>query len=136
MKKTGKIILTAVTAAFIVMSAAAVLMIYRTKYRETEIARFVSPDRSRQLTVYEIGEPGFPFGPADCRVVLLAGKDRIGSLDMQVFNDGGWAKESDFSAAWTDDSVSVTVHSEEQEDRLYEMFSDGRIFGPGTEGYE
>jgi hypothetical protein len=66
-----------------------------------------------------MGDPAWPFGPADVRLTLenRSGK-RIGRISTQVFNDGGSAGEWNIrSVSWGDEAVSVVLRGAEMEDK-------------------
>lgn len=92
---------------------------YRTQYAKREIDTYYSNDQSYQLVIYNIGEPEWPFGPGKCRFVLKKEDKTIDTLDITVFNDGGWMNTDNFHVAWDSAHVSITVIAEEQEDTTY-----------------
>ena len=124
MGKAGKLI-------WILLSAAAVLMICAWLFVgavwsgalnflfPTEIASYHSPDGAYALVFEQMGDPGWPFGPADVRLTMETreGK-RIGRVSAQVFNDGGSAGEQNItSVSWNADGVTVILRSAEAEDQ-------------------
>ena len=84
-----------------------------------EIATYQSPDGEYTLVFEQMGDPAWPFGPADVRLTLKnhTGKT-IGRISAQVFNDGGSAgKDNIASISWNDDAVTVVLSACEMEDK-------------------
>lgn len=123
--KKSKIILIVVLVLAIILSFPAVF-IYKTQYKKTEIITSSNTNDSHKLIVYEIGEPDFPFGSANCRFVLLDGNKKTNTLDFEVRNDGGWALKENFNISWKADSVEISVNGEEQEEVTYYLYFNGK----------
>ena len=84
-----------------------------------EIATYHSPDGEYSLVFEQMGDPAWPFGPADVRLTL---KNRNGKMieriSTQVFNDGGNASEWNIaSISWNNDAVVVVLRAAEMEDK-------------------
>ena len=84
-----------------------------------EIATYNSPDGEYSLIFEQMGDPAWPFGPADVRLTLKNHNDKIiKRLSAQVFNDGGSASEWNIkSVSWDDDAVVVILQGAEMEDQ-------------------
>ena len=124
MKKSLKIFLIIFLICAIIFGVNIAGFIYKTDYKKTEI-KSNSHDKY-SLTVYEIGEPDFPFGSAHCRFVLRRDKEKISSTDFEVCNDGGAALESNFDISWNSDGAEIIVNAEEQEDCIYYIYFNGK----------
>jgi len=85
----------------------------------TEIAVYHSPDGAYTLVFEQMGDPAWPFGPANVRLTLRNHKGKkIGRVSDQVFNDGGSAGEWNIrSVSWGDETVSVVLRGAEMEDK-------------------
>lgn len=127
MKKFLKIFLVVFLIVIIIAGIGTAKFVYETDYKKTEIKSSCSDDNSYKLTVYEIGEPDFPFGSAHCRFILLNGKKEISSTDFEIYNDGGAALESNFDISWNSDGAEITVNGEEQKDRIYYIYFSGKV---------
>lgn len=61
---------------------------YAVDHRKTIRDTSVSPDGKYELTLIEIGEPVWPFGPASGRLTLKEGDNQINQADFELKNDG------------------------------------------------
>ena len=84
-----------------------------------EIATYCSPDGEYSLVFEQMGDPAWPFGPADVRLTLKNNNGKtIECVSAQVFNDGGSADEYNIaSISWNDDVVIVVLRACEMEDK-------------------
>lgn len=116
-KKTVKRILAIVLVVLIAAALVVGSIIYVRDYRKTKV--FTSQSGSSTMTVYMVGEPDFPYGKTDCRLVLRTkGKDTV-KEDFSVANDGAVVTEENFSVEWKDNSVRLHVTGSEQEITSY-----------------
>ena len=99
---------------------------YRTSYAKTEIETLISTDGKFKLTIYEIGEPDWPFGSTHCRFTLYEQDKKINKLDFSIRNDGASAHNENFDVNWEKDYVMIVVSGKEQEDISYYLYFDGR----------
>ncbi len=126
MKKRAKV-LFALRAVLATVILAAGVLIYKTEYEKRIIQK--DDNGKHQLIIYEIGEPGFPFGGSKCRLVLKRSGQQIDRIDFCVSNDGKHIKSENFDVNWLDEGVSVTVNGEEQEDKVYVLyFEESRLY--------
>lgn len=124
MSKTGKIVLVIflIAVAFIIgawLFAGALWTGAFNFMLPEEIATYHSPDGEYSLVFEQMGDPAWPFGPADVRLTL---KNHTGKIiervSAQVFNDGGSAgKDNIASISWNDDAVIVVLSACEMEDK-------------------
>ncbi|MCR5067674.1 MAG: hypothetical protein K6A14_06405 [Erysipelotrichaceae bacterium] len=110
MKRKGLLVLIVATAA--VLCAAAVLK-YWTDYRRTPVVSFT--EGSREVKVYQIGDPQFPFGQTRGRLVLINDGRKVTSADFEVSDDGAVLQPQNFRADWKAECVEITVYGSEQE---------------------
>ena len=110
MKRKGLLVL--VVAATAVLFAAAVLK-YRMDYRRTPVVSFT--EGGREVKVYQIGDPQFPFGQTRGRLVLLNDGRKVASVDFEVSDDGAVLQPQNFRVDWKADRVEITVYGSEQE---------------------
>ena len=121
-----KKILAVVAALILIAGVLLAGVIYKIDFKKEEIKTSVSDDKIHTLTVYEIGEPEFPFGSANCRFVLKENRKNISKLDFEICNDGGWALPENVEIQWQDDCAFVTVNGQEQYDTIYHLYFDGK----------
>ena len=124
MSKPGKIVLIILSAAVALMICAWLLIdaVWSGAFNflfPNEIAAYHSPDGEYTLVFEQMGDPGWPFGPADVRLTLKNCNDKmIGRVSAQVFNDGGNASEYNIaSVSWNHDAVVVVLRAAEMEDK-------------------
>ena len=84
-----------------------------------EVATYNSPNTEYSLVFEQMGDPAWPFGPADVRLTLKNSNGKvINRISTQVFNDGGPASEWNMkSIFWMDDAVVVILQGAEMEDK-------------------
>lgn len=83
-----------------------------------EVATYNSPNTEYSLVFEQMGDPAWPFGPADVRLTLKNSNGKvINRISTQVFNDGGPASEWNIkSISWDNDAVIVILQGAEMED--------------------
>ena len=83
-----------------------------------EVATYNSPNTEYSLVFEQMGDPAWPFGPADVRLSLKNSDGKvIKRVSTQVFNDGGSASEWNIkSISWDNDAVIVILQGAEMED--------------------
>ena len=124
MSKAGKIVLVIVSITVALIIGAWLFVgalwcgVFNFMFPE-EIATYHSPDEEYSLTFEQMGDPAWPFGPADVRLTL---KNRNGKIiervSAQIFNDGGSADEYNVaSISWNDDAVIIVLRACEMEDK-------------------
>jgi hypothetical protein len=124
MTKAGKIVLTIVSVVIVLIISAWLFVgalwtgAFNFMFPE-EIATYHSPNGEYSLVFEQMGDPAWPFGPADVRLTLKnhTGK-MIERVSAQVFNDGGSAsKDNIASISWNDDAVIIVLSACEMEDK-------------------
>ena len=124
MTKAGKIVLTIVSVVIVLIISAWLFVgalwtgAFNFMFPE-EIATYHSPNGEYSLVFEQMGDPAWPFGPADVRLTL---KNHTGKIiervSAQVFNDGGSAsKDNIASISWSDDAVIIVLSACEMEDK-------------------
>jgi len=98
-------------------------LLYEFDYKRTEIAQ--SRSGNYTLTMFQVGEPGFPFGPVSGEFVLRKDGKKINTYSFLVFNDGGSLSPGNAVFEWEEDCVRIMVRGEEQEDKFYTLGFDG-----------
>ena len=124
MTKAGKIVLTIVSVVIVLIISAWLFVgalwtgAFNFMFPE-EIATYHSPNGEYSLVFEQMGDPAWPFGPADVRLTLRNHTGKIiERVSAQVFNDGGSAsKDNIASIAWNDDAVIVVLSACEMEDK-------------------
>ena len=124
MTKAGKIVLIIVSVVIVLIISAWLFVgalwtgAFNFMFPE-EIATYHSPNGEYSLVFEQMGDPAWPFGPADVRLTL---KNHTGKIiervSAQVFNDGGSAsKDNIASISWSDDAVIIVLSACEMEDK-------------------
>lgn len=124
MTKAGKIVLTIVSVVIVLIISAWLFVgalwtgAFNFMFPE-EVATYHSPNGEYSLVFEQMGDPAWPFGPADVRLTL---KNHTGKIiecvSAQVFNDGGSASKNNIaSIAWNDDAVIIVLSACEMEDK-------------------
>ena len=124
MNKAGKIILIILSIAVTLMIGAWLFVgaLWTGAFNfmlPSEIATYNSPDGEYSLVFEQMGDPAWPFGPADVRLTLKDHNSKIiERVSTQVFNDGGCASEWNIkSISWNHDAVVVILRSAEAQDQ-------------------
>ena len=123
MSKIGKIVLIILLLALGLMVAAWLFVgaLWSGAFNfmfPQEVATYHSPDTEYSLVFEQMGDPAWPFGPADVRLTLKDSDGKvIKRVSTQVFNDGGSASEWNIkSISWDNDAVIVILQGAEMED--------------------
>ena len=124
MSKTVKIVLIILSVALVVIIGAYLFIgaLWSGAFNfmfPQEVATYHSPDTEYSLVFEQMGDPAWPFGPADVRLTLKNSNGKvINRISTQVFNDGGPASEWNMkSISWMDDAVVVILQGAEMEDK-------------------
>lgn len=98
----------------------------------SEIAAYDSPDGAYTLVFEQVGEPSWPFGPANVRLTLRNSKGvYIDRISAQVYNDGGSAHPDNIkSIQWGEDEVVVILERCEQPDQGFTFFYEENRYSP------
>ena len=123
MSKIGKIVLIILLLALGLMVAAWLFVgalwsgVFTFLFPQ-EVATYHGPDTEYSLVFEQMGDPAWPFGPADVRLTLKNSDGKvIKRVSTQVFNDGGSASEWNIkSISWDNDAVIVILQGAEMED--------------------
>lgn len=75
---------------------------------ETEVFR--EKKNGQEISIYQVGEPDFPYGYAHYKVYGPA------SFSVDVADDGG---SGSYEVKWQENSVTVIFRGEEQKDAVY-----------------
>ncbi len=111
-----KIIVCIMVAILVVIFVFWLCMHYEINYKKTVCDTSVSPDGKYELTLQAVGEPDWPFGPANGRLILKAGEDHISQTDFTLRDDGKKIRSSCWKVTWYDKYVEVILSGEEQSD--------------------
>ena len=84
-----------------------------------EIATYQSPDGEYTLVFEQLGQPDFPFGPADVRLTLKNEKGRrVDRVSTSIYEDGANASEYNIqSISWGEDGVTVILKASEMKNK-------------------
>ena len=98
---------------------------YITNSKKTLRDTSISPDGKYELSLVEIGEPAWPFGPASGRLVLNESDTTISQTDFELRNDGCSIGSNDWTVTWNEDHAEVILSGEEQFDEQILLYFDG-----------
>ena len=124
MRKVLKSILWCAGSFFLLCLVFWICFLYVRDYKVATCDTAVSPDGVYQLTLQAIGEPDFPFGASDGRLVLKKDKTKIVVMDFALHNDGGFITGNCWSVFLYDEYVEITLMGEEQLDLQVWLFFD------------
>lgn len=95
--------------------------------KKTLIDTSISPDGAYELTLIEIGEPAWPFGPASGRLILKKDDNRISQTNFELKNDRCSISSNCWAVTWNADHVKVIMSGDEQYDEQFLLFFDGTV---------
>ncbi len=124
--KKRTIVLSVLGIIILIIVTAVGWFVYKTDYEKSEINTY--DNGSYQLKIYQVGTPVFPYGEGKCRFILNKDGKKIDEMDIWLANDGKWPDTANFDVSWNKDSVSITAHGEEQEDRTYVLYYGKSIY--------
>ncbi len=131
--KRGIKIFLCVTAMVVLLAAVmAGGLLYTTKYKRTDVAEAVSPDKRCLLTLQMRGEPEWPFGSTYGTIIMEYDGEIIQKKDIVIRDDGAMLREDNWEISWGLKGVQVTLSGSEQEDEVLSLMYDGTEFT----GYE
>ncbi len=115
-KKPKKIFL----AVFLMFLAAVIFFasafIYSEEYKKTEVYREQSPNGEFEFVLYQVGSPGWPFGPVKAQVKLLNAKGEMvdKTENFWVDTDGSALREYYIKdVLWQDKELKVVFSGED-----------------------
>lgn len=121
MKASQKRLIYVLAAVSVLAVLAFFLFQWKLSGKETEVFTSASPDGSRTLIVYQVGDPDWPFGATHCRACLLREDTCEQTVEFSIKDDGANARETNFSAAWGESEVLLTAMGTEQENAVYPL---------------
>lgn len=125
MEKFFKILLCTMGPLLVVITVFWLCFFYTVSCKKTICDTAVSPDGTYKLILQAVGEPGWPFGSASGRLVLMEDNHKISSTDFELHNDGGPITSSCWSVAWSEGRAEVILSGEEQFDERIVLYFDG-----------
>ena len=117
MKKVLKAIGITLGAVFLLLMLTIAFLSYEFNFKKVEISQSI--EGVYTVTVYQVGEPAWPFGPVSGEFVLRKEDKKISTYSFSVRNDGGGLSSGNATFQWENDCVKIRVCGEEQEDMLY-----------------
>ncbi len=96
-------------------------------HRVRTVDKQQSIDGAYELKFQSVGAPEWPYGPISGRLVLKKGRSIISKTSFEIFNDGTYFTEDDWSVTWYDDYVEVILSGEEQYDERIILYFDGQV---------
>ncbi|MBQ8324164.1 MAG: hypothetical protein IJX82_03340 [Clostridia bacterium] len=115
MKLFKKIILTVFILLFVAAAVFVSLLVYEIQFKKTEVHREESPDGAYEFVLYQVGAPGWPYGPVKAEIrVLDAEGDVLDKETIVIGNDGGNITVHNLDELrWSDTALEVVCHGEE-----------------------
>lgn len=98
---------------------------YVTGFRHTDIDTQTSPDGRCQLTLQMEGEPEWPFGSTDGRIIVSYDDKVIKKIKFMVQDDGSLLTKGNWEIAWGVAGVQITLKGSEQENQVLQVMYDG-----------
>ena len=120
-KKKVKVVLSVIMA--VLVCGFVVLVLYWNGafngFLPTDVAKLESPDGKYVLIYQQVGDPEWPFGSTDVRLVLQDRDGRkIASVNTFIADDGSAASEMNIkSVEWKEKAVVVVLQASEMDDR-------------------
>ena len=108
-------VLIAIAVVFAVIMVLASVFIYEDQFKKREVYRVENPDNGFAFVLYQVGSPGWPFGPvkAEIRVVNSNGK----TLDKEaivIHTDGAQLSKYYIDGLrWYDTMLEVVCSGED-----------------------
>lgn len=124
-KKVWKTVFIILGICALAVVAALLFLQYEMKYKRTETAKYVSPDRQYILIMEQIGEPAWPFGSVNGEFKLEKNGEVICRKKFSVADDGAGLAHNEPVVSWEDTCVRARVSGSEQEDMMYTLYYDG-----------
>lgn len=120
-KQIIKSVLAVVMGISFLLLADALFSVYEMEWKKTVITELKNEETGCSVVLQEIGSP-FSFGPSMVQVILKNEKGNIlDEAEDRIYNDGKNLYAGNISVVWTDTGVDVTLHGEEQEDRVLKL---------------
>ncbi len=92
---------------------------YIYNWKKITIATFENEHMGYSIIFQEVGET-FSFGPSKIRVTLEDENGKsISEIDDEVYNDEKRLDERNITVVWEDTEVIITLHGEEQQDKVH-----------------
>lgn len=131
MKRAGKTLLKLVLcmtgALFAIIFVFWLCLHYEMNNKKTVCDTSDSLDGKYKLILLAIGEPDFPFGSADGRLLLKEGENKISETDFELRNDGASIGANCWKVTWHGDYAEVILSGKEQFDEQIILYFDGTI---------
>lgn len=100
---------------------------YVTRYKIHEVAYSTSQDGKYELLFQQVGDPDWPFGYTHARLILKDESGTIVKYPFDVANDGCNVSPNSWQVTWKDTCVEAVISGEEQNDRQYILYFNGKI---------
>lgn len=126
MKKFLKIMLCFMGSLVVLIVIFWFCISYTVNYKKTTCDISVSPGGKYEMALQAVGEPDWPFGSANGRVVLKKDDQEISNVEFELHNDGGSISNRCWTVTWYDEYAEVTLSGEEQSDEHVLLYYDGK----------
>ena len=115
MKVFKRIMISFVVIRFIVCIFFAALFIYEDQFAKKEVYRESSPDNDFVFVLYQVGQPGWPFGPVKAQIKVLNFKGKtIDKESIVIHTDGAQLSRSYIEELrWYDTMLEVECTGED-----------------------
>lgn len=125
MKKARNIILCGLVMFIILIAVLWVSIAYGTEYKKTICDISISSDEKFKLTLIAVGEPEWPLGVANGRLILEENEKKISQTDFELRNNGGSVNSDCWKVTWYDEYVEVILSGSEQFDEQVILYFNG-----------
>ena len=118
-KRIIKCVVAIVSVVAVLLSSEVIYNQYIYNWKKTTIATF--ENMGYRIIFQEIGL-AFTFGPSKIKITLEdeSGKS-ISEIEDKIYNDGKSLGGRNITVVWNDTEVSITLHGEEQRDKVHVM---------------
>lgn len=125
MKKSLKGSLSLIGIVFLIVAVLYGSFLYITKYKITDVGAETSIDGRYKVVFQQIGEPDFPFGATQIRILV---KRENGTLvdkkETSIYDDGAMLREANWEVFFYPAGVKIVIKGREQEDTAYIVYYD------------
>lgn len=91
------------------------LFIYEDQFAKREVYRESSPNGEFVFVLYQVGQPGWPFGPVKAQIKILNSEGKtIDKEAIVIHTDGGQLNEFYIDeVCWSDNTIEVVCSGED-----------------------
>ena len=124
--KKSKLIFYFIIGFIIIWASIYASITYVTKYKKNVCDTSTAPDSQYTLTLLSLGEPEWPQGVADGRLILENTAGKISQIDFELRNNGGNVNKNCWKVNWQKNYVEIVISGSEQFDEEILLYFDGK----------